>query len=764
MSHPSLHRPIRATLLPAALLLAGVIAPALGLMRSGGGGRGGVSLPAACGAECRVACGVLATSENSALSSDGVLAASGYQVATKDATGQTPSRMTHFCSAAPQRDSGNSQTRVGELQTRVGDSQTRVGDSQTRVGDSQTRVGDSQTRVGDSQTRVGDSQTRVGDSQTRVGDAQTRVGELQTRVGDSQTRVSDPLPNVCELESKSPDDPPAAPDAPSENAATKTPPGFPTAAELEPNLGWLNTDTPLRLSDELKGHVVVLDFWTYCCINCVHILPDLAAIEEKFKDQPVIVIGVHSAKFDNESDRKAIRAAMQRYAIHHPVVVDQTFGIWGKYGAKGWPSFAVIGADGKLVPISGPMGNDFITSGETPAKTLAAVVERALAEAKASGTLAPVPFRPKLDANVPASTGLAFPGKVIAVAAAPDAPGFLFVADSTNNRVVQATLPDDKGRSTLVDVYGSREPGLVDGPQETARFRDPQGMAFDRAKNVLYVADSKSHAIRAIDLKKKTTTTLVGDGVLSNDRAGGKLGAAQRLNSPWDLALTFDGSAIYVAMAGTHQLWSIALPSHAATAIAGGQGEDLVDATAKVARLAQPSGLALSSDGTRLYFADSECSAVRSLNFKSNQVRTIIGVGLFQFGDVDGAYPDARLQHPLGIALWPKRPGEENASAGERLLVADTYNHKIKLIDVKGESSTTWIGVGRANAKTKRTALVLDEPGGLSLLRDNGPPVRDWLFIADTNNHRIIRVDVATKAWVQVEIDGLAARDAPKSK
>lgn len=550
-------------------------------------------------------------------------------------------------------------------------------------------------------------------------------------------------------------------------------PAFPPAAELEPNLGWLNTDKPLRLSDELKGHVVVLDFWTYCCINCMHILPDLAAIEERFKDQPVIVIGVHSAKFENESDRKAIRAAMQRYAIHHPVVVDDTYGIWTKYGAKGWPSFAVIGADGKLVPISGPMGNDFIASGEGPAKTLAAVVERSLAEGRASGTLAKTPFKPKPDANVPASSGLAFPGKVLAVppivpaltgdVRLGDTRGFLFIADSTNNRIVQATLPDDKGHSTLIDVFGSREPGLVDGPQEKVRFRDPQGMAFDRARSTLYVADTKNHAIRAIDLKRKTTATLVGDGVQGNDREGGKLGAAQRLNSPWDLALTADGTAMSVAMAGTHQLWNIAIPSRCASAIAGGQGEDIVDATARVARLAQPSGLAYSSDGSRLYFADSEVSAVRYLNFRNNQVRTIIGVGLFQFGDVDGAYPDARLQHPLGVALWPKYPGDESPSAGDRLLVADTYNHKIKLIDVKSESSTTWIGVGRATPETRRTALVLDEPGGLCLLRENGPPVRDWLFIADTNNHRIIRVDAATKVWVEVEIAGLAARDGSPS-
>ncbi len=538
-----------------------------------------------------------------------------------------------------------------------------------------------------------------------------------------------------------------------------------TAPELEPNLGWLNTDKPLRLSEELKGHVVVLDFWTYCCINCMHILPDLAALEVEFKNDPVVVIGVHSAKFENEGDRKAIRAAMQRYSIHHPVVVDKLFAIWRKYGAKGWPSFVVIGSDGKLVPIPGPLGDDFVASGEQPAKALRVAVANALKDGRAAGTLAKVPFKPKLDANVPAPTGLAFPGKVLAVAKVPDSLGSLFISDSTNNRIVQATLPDEKGRSELITVFGGREPGLVDGAPGKARFRDPQGLAFDRAKNMLYVADTKNHAIRAINLKTKETELIVGDGKQGRDRNGGKLGIEQQLSSPWDLLLNSEGSTLYIAMAGTHQLWTVALPSHAATALAGGAGEDIIDATARVARLAQPSGLAMSADGSRLYFADSEVSAIRYLNFKNNQVRTVIGVGLFEFGDIDGKFPDARLQHPLGVAYWPRVPGEDK---GDRLLVADTYNHKIKLIDVNGESSEMWIGVGRATPETKKDALVLDEPGGLSLLREVGSSIRDWVFIADTNNHRIIRVDAATKAWVEVRIEGLpehdAGRAAPETK
>ena len=121
----------------------------------------------------------------------------------------------------------------------------------------------------------------------------------------------------------------------------------PQAPQFPKNFEWLNTDQPLALDGNLKGHVVVLDFWTYCCINCMHILPDLEYLEQKYADQPVMVIGVHSAKFETEREAENIRQAIQRYRIHHPVIVDQDFAVWNSFGASAWPTFAIIDSSGE---------------------------------------------------------------------------------------------------------------------------------------------------------------------------------------------------------------------------------------------------------------------------------------------------------------------------------------------------------------------------------------------------------------------------------
>src|SRR5918992_184204 len=92
----------------------------------------------------------------------------------------------------------------------------------------------------------------------------------------------------------------------------------------------------LALKD-LKGKVVLLDFWTLCCINCIHIQPDLRKLEKKYADQ-LVVIGVHSPKFDNEKDTPSIRKAILRYEILHPVVNDADHKIWNRYGIEAWPT------------------------------------------------------------------------------------------------------------------------------------------------------------------------------------------------------------------------------------------------------------------------------------------------------------------------------------------------------------------------------------------------------------------------------------------
>lgn len=539
----------------------------------------------------------------------------------------------------------------------------------------------------------------------------------------------------------------------------------PTAPELTSTAGWLNTDRPLRLSEELKGHVVLLDFWTYCCINCMHVIPDLEHLEEKYKDEPFVVIGVHTAKFRNEMERESIRNAMFRYGIRHPVVIDSGFSIWNAYGARGWPSFALVGADGKLVPIHNRFGTPlFVVSGEGKREALDQAIAGALDAARVNGLLANKRVEFKLDAAVPSASGLAFPGKVAAAPPRDDAPGYVFIADSSHNRVVIASWPDEAGMSRLAWAIGDGEPALRDGEAGAARFHDPQGLFFDHGARVLYVADTKNHAVRTIDVGAlergeggPVVGTLVGMGKQVYDREGGKAGRNQGLSSPWDVVMSADRRVLYVAMAGTHQIWSVDLESKVARAFAGSGREDLLDGPAMDAALAQPSGLALSSDGTRLYFADSETSAARIVDLKEGTVNTMVGRGLFDFGDVSNTLARSRFQHCLGVAIWPREDG------ADRVLVADTYNHKVKVVDLDAGRVSELLGVGRMEDAGSASDLVLDEPGGVCVTRVDG---ETRLFVADTNNHRVIIADPATAAWRELVIDGLApeSADQPSSR
>ncbi|UCF33439.1 MAG: hypothetical protein JSV78_14005, partial [Phycisphaerales bacterium] len=281
--------------------------------------------------------------------------------------------------------------------------------------------------------------------------------------------------------------------------------------------------------------------------------------------------------------------------------------------------------------------------------------------------------------------------------------------------------------------------GANDGPAERATFHHPQGLTA--AHGSLYVADTENHLIRAIDLATFEVRTLIGTGEMSNDRAGGAMGTAQGINSPWDL--TVEGGTLYCAMAGTHQIWRIDLPVGFARAFAGSGRENIVDGPTETAALAQPSGICLL--GGNLYFADSEVSAIRGIEMTAERVFTIIGQGLFSFGDVDGHQPEARLQHPLGIAAW-----------NNTLLVADTYNHKIKLVDPAQQTVRTLYGTGRPGTASEEGGAAFFEPGGLSV-------AGDMLYVADTNNHRVVAVNLTTNEWHEVAFEGLEAPRAAEA-
>ena len=490
------------------------------------------------------------------------------------------------------------------------------------------------------------------------------------------------------------------------------------APELDKGLAWLNTDRPLRFTKELRGQVVLLDFWTYCCINCMHILPDLEHLEERFAGRPFVVIGVHSAKFDNEVDRMNVRAAVQRYGIRHPVVVDDDLRLWRAYAARSWPTRVLVDPTGAIM---------MTVAGEGQRDELEQAIETQLEQHARQGTLAAAPLALTPDAAVRSSSGLSFPGKVLA-----DREGQrLFAADTAHHRVIVASWPDASGHSNLLRVIGAGVAGRANGPAETATFRAPQGLALARGR--LFVADTENHLIRAVDLATWEVTTWAGTGEMTNDRAGGGRGSGQGINSPWDLAV--HGSRLLVAMAGTHQVWRFELGNAFGRAYAGTGREDLEDGPVERAALAQPSGLAVAGD--TLWIADSEVSAVRGLDLVDEKVFTVIGEGLFDFGDVDGAWPGARLQHPLGVAAW-----------SGKVLVADSYNHRIKLVEPGSRSVASRFGDGKPGAEDGHGGPRFFEPGGLSVAGDE-------LFVADTNNHRVVRADLVSGVWREVAIEGL---------
>jgi len=499
--------------------------------------------------------------------------------------------------------------------------------------------------------------------------------------------------------------------------------GNPRAPELPATFAWLNTDRPLSFARELKGQVVLLDFWTYCCINCMHVLPDLAYLEKKYENEPFLVIGVHSAKFANEGHRQTVRAAISRYEIHHPVLVDEGMKVWSEYAVRSWPTLVLLGPDRRIVGVAAGEGNR---------EALDGAIGQTLEQGRAAGILAPGPLRLEREQSVRAASGLAFPGKVLAN---PDA-GRLFIADSNHSRIVVASLPDSAGRSRLLRVIGTGAVGREDGPADRASFHHPQGLAL-MGGDTLLVADTENHLIRAVDLETWTVRTVAGTGVQGYDRSGGRLGTQQVLNSPWDLAV--EGSTCYIAMAGPHQIWRLDLPMGLCRAFAGSGRENIVDGSVETAALAQPSGLSLL--GNDLYFADSEVSAVRKIDLAAERVETLVGRGLFDFGDVDGDVAQARLQHPLGVAAW-----------GRKVLVADTYNHKIKELDPGARKIHTLLGTGRPGSGTDGGTLALFEPGGLHVAGDT-------LYIADTNNHRIVRVALPGLEWAEVTIEGLETPD-----
>ena len=473
--------------------------------------------------------------------------------------------------------------------------------------------------------------------------------------------------------------------------------------EFPRDLTWINTRRPLTVADDLRGRVAVLDFWTYCCINCMHVLPVLRRVEERFAKQPLLVIGVHSAKFISEKDPENIRLAVRRYGVVHPVVVDSEHDVWEAFAVRAWPTLVLVDAGGYVRET---------ISGEIDEAALASKIEALIAEGREKGILAPGPPDIARDPETD-TTFLRFPGKVHV------AGGYLFISDSGHNRIVVADL---HGR--VEAVVGEGGAGAHDGPAAAASFHNPQGLASNAA--VLYVADTGNHLLRAVDLQSLEVTTLAGNGRKGTGPGpiDPKAPRGIALRSPW--ALLHLGKQILIAMAGSHQIWVYDTEKKIIGPWVGNGREDHVDGPVAEAALAQPSGLAQA--GRFILIADSEISSIRVIDLEDSNVKTLVGRGLFEFGDEVGPPERVMLQHPLDVAV------------GDGVIyVADSYNNKVKGIAFGSMETRTVFGDGGPRS--------LREPGGLAVA-DN------LLYIADTNNHRILRGDPKTGALEEIRLAG----------
>ncbi len=467
---------------------------------------------------------------------------------------------------------------------------------------------------------------------------------------------------------------------------------------LPDGLKWLNVERPLTPAD-LQGKVVILDFWTYGCINCIHVAEELRRLEDRFGNR-LAVIGVHSPKFDHEKNLEALRSTVVRLDRRHPIVNDPDWRLMEHYGIRAWPTLAVFAPDGSWVGKVTGEGNE---------EKLARAIDRLLEMYRADLNDRPLPL--SLEKDRFAAALLAAPGKI---AVAGDGRR-VAISDTLHHRVILAAA-DGK----IERIVGSGESGWRDGPADQARLGSPQGLAF--TGDALLVADPGSHTVRSIDLKSGRIRTLAGTGRVGLSRPEGEQDALHLdLRSPWDLTVR-DGQ-VYIAMAGSHQIWRLGLDDGKIAPYAGSGREGIATGTLDDASFSQPSGLALVGDD--LYVADAEASAIRRIRIDRGVVENLVGAGLFEFGDRDGPLAEAQLQHVSGIA----------ALEGGRLAIADTYNNKVKLIDPKSGTVTTVLGTGKPGRRLGSPAdTELNEPGGLA-------SVNGRILIADTNNHRILSLD-----------------------
>lgn len=457
----------------------------------------------------------------------------------------------------------------------------------------------------------------------------------------------------------------------------------PPAPEFPADAPWINMRAPLTLAS-LRGRVVLLHFWTWSNIHCIHALADLKYLENKYRDE-LAIIGVHAPKFEHERNPANVVRACNRHYVRHPVVGDPSFAIWQAHGVPAWPTYVAIDVAGRVAAK---------LSGEGRRAELDALVAKLAAEAEPHETPPPLTTAARPEPK----TALRFPGKVAATA------DRLYVSDTGHNRVLECT---HEGR--VLRQFGAGQSGYWDGRGTDCGYSEPQGLAL--GPNALYVADRGNHSVRRITLASGETTTVAGTGVHGRWRGEAGDPRSVPLASPWDLVVA--GDQLYVALAGQHQIGVLDLGKTRWSVFGGNGREALVDGALADASFAKPLGLALHAQ--TIYVACADASALRAIKLFDRSVRTVAGTGLHEHGDAVGDAGALRLQHPSAVALEP---------VAAELWIADAFNGKLKAMSLRG-------GASRVVAPEHR----FHEPGGLAV-------TGGVAFVANTNAHEILKVDL----------------------
>ncbi len=505
---------------------------------------------------------------------------------------------------------------------------------------------------------------------------------------------------------------------------------------------WINTGGEDLTLQDLRGKIVLLDFWTFCCINCLHVLDELRPIEEKYGDV-LVTIGVHSPKFEFERTVEAVDQAVERYGVEHIVLDDPDLVTWQAYTARAWPTLTLIDPEGYIVASM---------SGEGHSAGLASLIEELAAEHEAKGTLhrGDGPYVPP----APVERDLSYPGKVIRLTDVPGHEGNLLVADSGHHSLVEF----DPTGTRILQRIGTGVRGRTDGADDTAQFSEPGGITelprdlADAAGYDLVIADTVNHLLRGVRLgapgEAAVVTTLAGTGeqfmVGAHDNVTDKPGAqapfeepgtAIKLSSPWDVLWSAESERVVIAMAGNHTIWDFDPRTGVVRQLSGTMNEGLRDSASsdEPAWYAQTSGLAPAADGT-IWIADSETSALRRLDPRDGTVTTQVGVGLFDFGFQDGPAAEARLQHPLGVAELPDGS----------VAIADTYNGAVRRYDPLTKTVST---LARGLAEPSDILVVLPEHA-----EGTAADAREaHLLVAESAAHQLTAVSIPAEALVVAE-------------